>query len=929
MSNILGNILVALGFDGAGFFTGMTKAEAVAKSSGKEIEGAFRGMGSAAEAAFAPFGEFGGIVGAAFNKIGSSAASALEHVTKFAGGGGLGLMAGAAAGAVAAVLAVDAAFVGIAIHATENANKMYEMSQKTGIAVETLSAFSAVGKIFGVDAESMGKALEKMNKSVFAAATAGETAKNAYTRLGIAIKDTDGAIRPTSDILLDVADKFSKMPNGVAKTALAMQIFGKAGAEMIPFLNEGKDGIKEYTEAASKMGAVLSEQAAASAHQFQKDLALVKLGVEGVENKIMTALVPSLNVVADQFVAALEEPDSAFNTLLTIIIDITKAVLTVGETVWAVFQLIGASVGSQIAVFATAGETLAKISQKLLHLDFSGAETAAKEGMAAVVAEVKSGAAQSAQIWKDYTSSVGKIWNPPPPKEEKKVKKGDNDADENQKQEEAAAKQILEITLARYKSQSAAARLYYEQGSIDAKQLLDAEITATNLSYQSHISYFEKLKKLYADDPVKLQAIAAEETKFKLEDLAKSTDTLATATKKYNEEAHKGLEQTEKSLEKDQSEQLKRISKATLDYAESLKAVATAEQNADNAKGKGDTASQVEDIQQSMEEGLTSKRAGWKQIATLDQAEYQRELTDLQDHDNDLKIEMQSAETALAAARASGNQSQVLEARAHLNAIKAATVQNQADITNLTTQFNKKLATDQKQSTAGMMQVLGKFNSQFMGAFNGMISGTQSVGQAFKKMFTGIIMDLADFVVQWLLKKAEMWIADKLLSTTARATEGPAAVASAAAIGTANAIASFALAPWPIDMGAPAFGATIGTSIMAMAPAAAAEKGGLVDGSLGQKVPIMAHGKEMILPADLSIGIQNMIKGNRFPANGTNGPGILPHLAAASNGGLHVHVDARGAHAGVSQEIHRAITQMGHQAVARSVAAVQDRAGRR
>jgi hypothetical protein len=78
MSNILGNILVKLGFDGAGFFSGMTKAEAVAKSSGKEIEGAFRGVGSAVEVALAPLSEFGAIVGAAFDKIGSSAASALE-----------------------------------------------------------------------------------------------------------------------------------------------------------------------------------------------------------------------------------------------------------------------------------------------------------------------------------------------------------------------------------------------------------------------------------------------------------------------------------------------------------------------------------------------------------------------------------------------------------------------------------------------------------------------------------------------------------------------------------------------------------------------------------------------------------------------------------------------------------------------------------
>jgi len=308
MSNILGNILVALGFDGAGFFSGMTKAEAVAKSTGKEIEGALRGVGSAAEEALAPFGEFGAVVGNALDKVGSSAASALESITKFAGGGGLGLVAGAAAGAAAAVVAADAAFVGIAVHAAENANKIYEMSQKTGVAVSTLSAFTTVGKIFGVDAEQMGKALEKMGKSAFAAASAADASKTAYGRLGVEVKDANGQLRPTSDLLLDVADKFSNMPDGVAKTALAIQIFGKAGADMIPFLNEGREGIKEYTDAADKMGAVLDEKTALAAHQFTKDLSLMQIGVQGVENKIMSALVPALTTVTDQFARRPQAP---------------------------------------------------------------------------------------------------------------------------------------------------------------------------------------------------------------------------------------------------------------------------------------------------------------------------------------------------------------------------------------------------------------------------------------------------------------------------------------------------------------------------------------------------------------------------------------------------------------------------------------------
>ena len=925
MSNILGNILVALGFDGAGFFSGMTKAEAVAKSTGREIEGALRGVGNAAEVALAPFGEMGGIVGAAFDKMGSSAANALESITKFAGGGGLGLVAGAAAGVAAALVVADAAFIGVAVHAAENANKIYEMSQKTGVAVETLSGFAAVGKIFGVNAEEMGKALEKMGKSAFAAGSAADETKTAYGRLGISVKDANGQMRPTSDLLLDVSEKFSNMPDGVTKTALAMQIFGKAGAEMIPFLNEGKDGIKEYTDAAEKMGAVLTEKSAAAAHQFTKDLSLMELGVTGVENKIMDALVPTLTVLTDQFVSSLEEPDSMLNTLLDIITKITKAIITVGETVYAVFKQIGTVIGTELAIWETAGETMAKVNERLLHLDFNGAKQAAKEGMAAVVAQVKYGAEESAKIWSDYATTVGKVWNPPPPPAPKKRPLDEGDA-ANVRQEEAQQKQILDITLARFKEQLAAAHLYYEQGQIDASQLVEAETTATNLTYQAHINYFEKLKKLYANDPVKQQAISAEETKFKLEDMAKSTESLAAATKKVNEEAAKSVEQSKKLFAKDQEEQLKRINKATLDYVQSLHAVAEAQQAVDKAQGKGDYLAQVEEIKLAMEEGQKSKREGWKEIAALDQEAYRTQLAQLKQADADLLKEKIAGEAQLAAAQASGDQTQVLESEARLNAIKAATLKNQADLLSLQKVFNKKLSEDQAKSLQTIMSVANRLNGAFTSAFHSIISGSESAGKAFKKMFSGILTDLADFVVQWLLKKAEMWIADKVLSTAARATEGPAQVASAAAVGTANAIASFAAAPWPIDMGAPAFGATIGGTIAALAPAAAAEKGGIVDGSFGQAVNIKAHGKEMILPADISQGLQKMISANRYQAGGlTSGLSGTSHAAGPQ---FHYTIDARGADASVEARLHRALRETEARAIARSVSISSDRAAR-
>ena len=44
-------------------------------------------------------------------------------------------------------------------------------------------------------------------------------------------------------VMMQVADAFKKMPDGAEKAGLAMKLFGKSGADLIPLLNEGADGL--------------------------------------------------------------------------------------------------------------------------------------------------------------------------------------------------------------------------------------------------------------------------------------------------------------------------------------------------------------------------------------------------------------------------------------------------------------------------------------------------------------------------------------------------------------------------------------------------------------------------------------------------------------------------------------------------------------
>src|SRR6202012_2831992 len=89
--------------------------------------------------------------------------------------------------------------------------------------------------------------------------------------------------------------RFSHMEDGTAKTALAMQIFGRAGAEMIPMLNKGRDGIAELTNEANLFGVTSRGSTAKQAKEFQDSIDRIEGALMGVANALLKELIPSMN----------------------------------------------------------------------------------------------------------------------------------------------------------------------------------------------------------------------------------------------------------------------------------------------------------------------------------------------------------------------------------------------------------------------------------------------------------------------------------------------------------------------------------------------------------------------------------------------------------------------------------------------------------
>lgn len=131
--------------------------------------------------------------------------------------------------------------------------EILKLQRYTGESAVSMSKLRFAAEESGVGADKLAKSMQFLSKNVAAG-------KPIFDELGVATLDSKGKILGLDSILLNVADKFKNMPNGVEKTSAAIAIFGKAGADMIPMLNRGRDGLIELENEAAKYGQILTDK---------------------------------------------------------------------------------------------------------------------------------------------------------------------------------------------------------------------------------------------------------------------------------------------------------------------------------------------------------------------------------------------------------------------------------------------------------------------------------------------------------------------------------------------------------------------------------------------------------------------------------------------------------------------------------------------
>ena len=178
-------------------------------------------------------------------------------------------------------------------------DRLQKVSLQLGVTVEELEILQFAASQSGVSTDQLNTALQKFTRNVGEAEQGTAAQKDAFEALGISIQDSQGNLKGTSELFAEVSQSISGIESPAQKAAIATDLFGRAGIELLPLLNTGASGIAGFGQTLRDAGGIIGTDAANAFSKFNDTLDLLTRSFKGSFAPVLTAIIPGLTILAE------------------------------------------------------------------------------------------------------------------------------------------------------------------------------------------------------------------------------------------------------------------------------------------------------------------------------------------------------------------------------------------------------------------------------------------------------------------------------------------------------------------------------------------------------------------------------------------------------------------------------------------------------
>ena len=179
----------------------------------------------------------------------------------------------------------------------KTSDELQKLSQTTGISTEGLSRLRFAAEQSGTSLDTVVKAQRRLAANSVDAANGIGDARQAFTDLGIDAKAL-ADLNPEAQFEV-LADAIASVENPTQRLAYAQDLLGRSGAELLPLLRGGSDGLRRLGEQAERTGNILSQRTADQAARVNDTMNELRHTVAGLGQTIFEGLLPSLETAAN------------------------------------------------------------------------------------------------------------------------------------------------------------------------------------------------------------------------------------------------------------------------------------------------------------------------------------------------------------------------------------------------------------------------------------------------------------------------------------------------------------------------------------------------------------------------------------------------------------------------------------------------------
>lgn len=209
--------------------------------------------------------------------------------------------------------AAGTALFAIAKSTANYGDELAKMGQRLGTTVQETARLQHAARLSDSDLQGLSSTVAFLSKNMLEASRGNQEVEQAFDRLGVKVTTTSGNLKGTTDILLELSDRFRLMPDGPEKLALAMGVLGKSAKEVLPLLNSN---MREAFQETKELGLEMSERATKAAEQFNDQLTKLQGAAQGVGNNIGEVLLPQFTALTKILTTIIADAGNATRALL-------------------------------------------------------------------------------------------------------------------------------------------------------------------------------------------------------------------------------------------------------------------------------------------------------------------------------------------------------------------------------------------------------------------------------------------------------------------------------------------------------------------------------------------------------------------------------------------------------------------------------------